>query len=308
MKKCFSPLILLLLFVTASSAQSFEGYLHPNQFIWMDLVISKENAVTGTYINKHQTQEVKFSGTMTGDTLMLSEVGSNPNTFRLVAYNDSIIGVWKRAGTKGGMPIRLYATDPAYKAFSSIPQADALVMASGGNLAAEMASDFPKGAVINPFEITFAEKGLLGTKYTFGKKDGASTIDVVRYHVFNLKSKRQIDLMQELDPTKVDMLLVMLNDRSKALLSEYISSSGLSEEEWIQELGGLDKFKQASENPNLNKAVFSTFRLEHDGIHLIKENHFGLSPELTALDFDMDILVSFTEIKPFLKKGSSLSF
>ncbi|MFM7080083.1 MAG: hypothetical protein ACKOYC_09890 [Bacteroidota bacterium] len=308
MKKCFSTLFFVFFLIASSFAQSFEGYLHPNQFIWMDLAVSKDNVASGTYFNKHQAGEIKFSGIKSGDTLMLTESGSNPSTFRLVTYKDSIVGTWKRAGTKSGMPLRLYATDAAFKYYSAIPKADALATLGGGTLAAEMATNFPKGAVINPFEITFAEKGLLGTKYTFSKKEGEHTIDMVRYHAFSLKNNKQIDLMQELEPSKVEVLVVMLNDRSKALLRDYISNSGLSEDEWIQELGGADKFKQAIANPNVTKAVLSTFRLEHDGIHLIKENHFGLSPELTALDLDMDILLPYSELKPLLKKDSVLSF
>jgi hypothetical protein len=92
-----------------------------------------------------------------------------------------------------------------------------------------------------------------------------------------------------------------------SVIREHLSNSGLSEEEWIQELGGAEKFKQATEKPGLSKEILLMFRLERDGLYVMKENHFGLSQELTSLDLDMGIRLSYAEIQPFLKKGSVLS-
>lgn len=308
MNKYFSFLVTFLLFASQSISQSYEGYLHPNQFVWMDLTISKEQAVSVSYFNKLQGGEIKFTGTQSGDTLQLSESGSNPGSFRMIMYRDSIVGTWKRAGTKSGAPIRLYITNPAFKSYSSIPNADVLITRTGSTLATEMKSNYPQGAVINPFEVTFAEKGLLTTRYAFTKKEGELVIDHTRYQVFNLKTNKQIDLLQELEPTKVEMLMVMLNDRALSVIREHISNSGLSEEEWIQELGGAEKFKLAMEKPNLNKEILSAFRLERDGLYVMKDNYFGLSSALTSLDLDMAVRLSYTEIQPFLRKGSVLSF
>jgi hypothetical protein len=309
LKSLFLFSLLLIPFI--SKSQFFEGHIHPNQHIWMELTTKADTVVSGNYFNKNGSAENKISGLRKSDTLRLKETdlsGSMVAEWFLVSRGDSLFGNWKKTGAKNGMPVRLYKTKQSFKAYCNIPKADSLLTKNGESLAAEMANRKPQSATINPYEITFARHGVLGTKYTYTKKEGENTWDVSQYHVFDLKSKKQLDLLQEIESSKLDALVSLLNEKATASLQAFKTNSGMSEEEWVQELGDAVQYKSAFEKTNLNKEDLSNFGLDADGIHIVKAGYFGLRSSLKSLDLDLDILLSTLEIKSYLKKGSPLLF
>lgn len=306
-------LFLLSLFIipVISKGQSFEGTIHPNQNIWMELTIKADSIVSGNYFNKIGSGEKKLAGIRRSDTLRLKETdlkGFIVVEWFLVSQGDSLVGNWKKTGAKNGLPVRLYNTNPSFKSYCNIPKADSLMTKGGQSLAAEMAIRKGSSSTTSQLEITFARHGVLGTKYTYPLKDGESSWDASQHHVFDLKSKKQVDLIKEIEGSKLEALVSLLNEKATANLQAFKSNSGMSEEEWIQELGGADKYKLAFERTNLNKESLSNFGLDADGIHIMKAGYFGLPGSLRSLDLDMDILLSTSEIKPYLKKDSNLNF
>jgi hypothetical protein len=182
------------------SGQSFEGTLHTNQFIWLEFNGPTDSLINGSYFNKRLAGEIKFTGLRKRDTLQLQEKSANGGvaaTFVLVDYKDSLIGNWKKTGTKNGMPVRLYKTNPALKSFARIPKTDALIMGDGKTLKTDMAGNGEPGITPDKLELTYAANGLLSTKYSYMYEDGAHPWGGVNYRVFNLKTSKQIDLLQE---------------------------------------------------------------------------------------------------------------
>lgn len=306
-------LFLLSLFIIPfiSEGQSFEGHIHSNQHIWVELTTKADTVVSGNYFNKNGSGEKKLGGNRKSDTLRLKETdmsGSIIAEWFLVSRGDSLYGSWKKTGAKNGLPVSLYKTNPIFKAYCKIPKADSLLIKSGQSLAADMSSRKQNSSVINPYEITFARHGVLGTKYTYTKQDGENSWDATQYYVFELKSKKQLELVKEIESSKLDAFISLLNEKATASLQAFKSNSGMSEEEWIQELGDAVQYNKAFEKTNLIKEDLVNFGLDEDGIHVMKAGYFGLRPSMKSLDLDLDIMFSKSEIKSFLKKGSPLLF
>ncbi|MFM7766503.1 MAG: hypothetical protein ACKO9S_01450, partial [Bacteroidota bacterium] len=260
----------------------------------MEITTKADTLVSGNYFNKNGSGDKKLSGTRKSDTLRLKETDMNGSIVAewfLVSKGDSLFGNWKKTGAKNGLPVRAYKTNPSFKASCKIPKADSLSIKSGQSLAAEMASRKQNSSTINPYEITFARYGVLGTKYTYPKKDGENTWDVSQYYVFELNSKKQLELLKEIESSKLDAFVSLLNEKATANLQAFKSNSGMSEEEWIQEFGDAAQYKAAFEKTNLIKEDLANFGLDEDGIHIMKPGYFGLRPSMKSLDLDLDILI-----------------
>lgn len=295
--------LFILLFVChyqSASGQFYEGQLSNRQFVWMELSpIAKDSSLTGTFFNKQTGLETALSGKLTQQGSIRLEqrtkMGESLGQFEIKKIQDSIIGSWVRTSSKSQVPLKLFLSNPAYKSSKPLPTSEKLLMTNGDTLSASMKKLRDPNGPVASMIILHTQSGLMSVSfYTF-------------HHTFNLKTNKEVVLKDEIDPTKMANFLSKLNESATSQIQQFKASSGLSEEEWKEALGGQQAYDQSFQKANIQLKHLDQYFVASDGVHILVNGYFGLKADLSSLDANLDLLLPLNQLKPFLKSNSALS-
>jgi hypothetical protein len=301
-----------LLFVSIfCSAQSFEGYIDQKYPVWVDLNFSSnDNNISGTYFYKKMGGDIKVQGTYNGQKIIINEKnkeGAITGTFKLNNYNDSIIGTWKKNGSNKLLDVKLFKTNPDFKQFAIIPKNDKLILNDGttlhytlNNAKSETDKKGPK------LEILYAEKNILSTSFNQEIMYNYRNIGGLVFNTFNLVSKKEIKLTNEIAPEKFQMFKTKLLEMIKQQLMEHRKS--ISEEEWMSAYGNdKDALEAAFNKIEIDNNIIDIYYIKNNHIIIYMQRFLGLPTYAMALDLDIELDISPSEIKKYLKSNSILN-
>ncbi len=212
--------------------------------------------------------------------------------------------------------VRLFKTDPAYRKTAKFPKAEKLVLAEGATLADELDGGTEKGSSDNLFrskpEFIFARKGILCVSFTFSRW----AVDVVEgtvYHTFNLGTRKEIRIRDELDPEKFPAFKAYFVELMLPRLP-YCRHRG-SDEEWKDALGyrisgyeGEDGLKKALDTvftvPQLPENA--EYLLAGDSLVVDIQHYFDFPRGIQVMDCTFEMTMSLRDFGKYLKRGSPL--
>jgi hypothetical protein len=301
-----------LLFVSIfCGAQSYEGYIDLKYPIWADLNFSSnDNNISGTYFYKKMGGDIKIQGTYNGQKIIINEKnkeGAITGTFNLNNFNDSIVGTWKKNGSNKFLNVKLFKTNADFKQFAIIPKNDKLILIDGttlqyslNNAKSETDNKIPK------IEILYAEKNILSTSYNQEIMYNFRNIGGPIFSTFNLVSKKEIKLTNEIAPDKFQMFKTKLLEMTKQQLKEH--RKNISEEEWMTAYGNdKDALEAAFNKIEIDNNKIDFYYIKNNHLIVFMQSFLGLPTYAMPLDLDIELDFPPSEIKKYLKANSILN-
>jgi hypothetical protein len=317
-------------------AQSYEGVINNNLTIWLDLnPPDSKGAVTGSYFYEKFGEDIRLSGKIANNTVSLNELDKKnvaQGIFNLVIIKDSLNGTWKKIKGRSSLPVKLWKADPANRKFAKARNGKELILLDGSTLADQLSNYTGEGYLDeneNPtnrppdVNICHAEGNVLSTSF-FWSYMGAYPSGGVVYHTFDLVSKKEISLWDEIDKTKFPAFNSYFCVKIQPFLDE--TRKSYSDSEWIEtfnnfnandadntaldEKGMLDARFSAKDlrtcSSNSAIQVGTNFFLGNDSLHFSITWYFGFPHVIQAMDVGGEVLIPYGELKKYLKKGSVL--
>ena len=292
------------------NAQSYEGYIDGKYPVWADFNFSStDNIISGYYFYKKTGGEIKLQGTYNGQQLNINEKnkeGAITATFKLNNLNDSIIGTWKKTGGNKILNVKLCKTNPDFKQFAIIPKNDKLILNDGTTL--QSALNNAKSDTDNKIpklEINYAEKNMLSTFFNQEVMYNYKNIGGPVFNTFNMISKKEIMLINEIDPEMLQQFKRRLLEMIKLQLKEH--RKNFSEEEWMSAYrDDKESLENAFNKIEIENESLNVFYIKNNHLFIYLPNFLGL---FNALVFDLDIELDFSpsEIKKYLSINSILN-
>ena len=302
----------ILLFVSIfCDAQSYEGYIDLKYPVWADLNFSSnDNNISGTYFYKKMGGDIKIQGTYNGQKIIINEKnkeGVITGTFNLNNFNDSIIGTWKKNGSNKFLNVKLFKTNPDFKQFAIFPKNDKLILNDGTTLQYSLnSSKSETDNKVPKLEILYAEKNILSTSFNQEIMYNFRNIGGPIFQTFNLISKREIKLTNEIAPEKLQMFKQRLLEMTKQQLAEH--RKNISEEEWMTAYGNDKDALEASFNKiEIDNNKIDFYYIKNNHLIIFMQSFLGLPTYSMALDLDIELDFSPSEIKKYLKVNSILN-
>lgn len=238
--------------------------------IWVDIRLpDSAGEVSGTYLYLKHREEIPLSGRRRGNVLDLAEgeLGKVTGAFHMefraadTEDGDSWEGTWNKPGRKKSLPVRLFPARADFKA-CHLADPESLTLVDGGSLAQEIAShsatqedeeDPSEPSWDEPvepsYEVTGCAGGLMSASFTwfYPVRGGAFVDNTKSQWTFDLSSKREITLWQEVDSAKAEGFSRFVNDNLTPPLEQmYLSAS--DEEETAGDSSAESKPPFAIEN------------------------------------------------------------
>jgi hypothetical protein len=319
-----TPWVLLLLCAARMApAQSYEGYIGGGSWplwIWMDLdPQGGDGSLTGSYFYKRRGGEIPLVGKIVGRTLRLGELDKQKKEtafFTLTISGDTLSGTWKKTGGQDSLAARLFKTDPAYRKTAKFPKPDKLVLAQGATLANELDGgtdeEYPDHLFRSKPEFSFARKNILCVSFNYSRW----AVDVVEgtvYHTFNLKTRKEIRIRDEIDPGKFPAFKAYFEDLMLPRLPS--CREGRSDSEWEAVLGY--RVSGYEGEVGLQKALDTVFAvpqlpenadylLNGDSLEVDIQHYFDLPRGSQVMDCTFDMKMPLSEFGKYLRRSSPL--
>lgn len=301
-----------LLFVSIfCGAQSYEGYIDLKYPVWVDLNFSStDNNISGSYFYKKVGGDIKIQGTYNGQKVIINEKnkeGAITGTFNFNNFNDSIVGTWKKNGSNKFLNVKLLKTNPDFKQFAIIPKNDKLILNDGTTLQYSLnSSKSETDNKVPKLEILYAEKNILSTSFNQEIMYNFRNIGGPIFQTFNLISKREIRLTNEIAPEKLQMFKERLLEMTKQQLTEH--RKNIPEEHWLSAYSNdKEALEAAFKNIEIENNKVDFYYIKNNHLIIFMRNFLGLSWHAVALDLDIELDFSPSEIKEYLKVNSILN-
>jgi hypothetical protein len=312
MKKITLLLVLLILTKWNNSlAQSYEGYLQGNIPVWVDLNLDvNNNSVSGNYFYKKNGTNIKLTGKIIGNSWVIEEKSkenSITGIFTLTHSGNILTGFWNKPNSKKRLQVNLYKTDSKYKEFAIIPKSDKLILKESTSLQNEMI-DYKNEATkkIPKLEFLYAQKNILSVSY-YWEAMGAYLSSGTNYHVFNLNTKKEISLLNEINPNRFNEFKAKIIARIQSSLTEHKKEyADIPNEDWINAFGDEETYKKAFVVKEIPNTIFDTFYIKDGNLVIYKEHYFDFPHVIQNLDLQMSIQFTFNELENYLKINSAL--
>lgn len=296
-------------------AQSFEGFVGRGT-VWVDLTTSNiDSSVTGTYFYKKSGAEIKLAGTKAGNTIYLVETVDGQKItgyFNCTDFGDSITGMWGKEKGNYSIKVRLYKANPAYKEYAKDPKADELFLSDSTTLGNELDDYSGEGYDTKgkrpELEIVFDRKGILSNKFSWSYMSAYPT-EGINYHTFNLVTKKEIVLWNEIDESQksdfnkyicIRIQPGLTNGRKNYADSEWVNAFGPGDEDDSKE-ASIDKYFVAAD-----VSKWSTYYIDDKYLHFIIHGYFEFPHAIEAMDLSFDVPILFTDLDKYLKTESIL--
>lgn len=317
-------------------AESYEGVINYNLTVWLDLnPPGSEGAVTGSYFYEKFGEDIRLSGKIANANVTLNEFDKNnapQGIFNLIIIKDSLNGTWKKVRGRSSLPVKLCKVNPANRRFAKARNGKELILLDGSTLANEMSNYTGEGYLDeneNPtnkapdLTIRHAEGNVLSTSF-FWSYMGAYPSGGVVFHTFDLVSKKEISLWDEIDKTKFPAFNKYFCAKIQPFLDE--TRERYSDSEWTETFNNFnagDKDKDQPDEKGMLDARFSArdlrtgsnnaviqagtnFFLGDDTLHYTISWYFGFPHVIQAMDVAGEVLIPYGELKKYLRKGSVL--
>jgi hypothetical protein len=303
-------IILMSLIVSNTYAQSYEGTIGYNFYIWVDLSTPRANGeISGTYFYKNKYIPISLEGKKIKNKIDLTEHNkSNIITghFTLIDNGDSLIGKWKN--TKGTViyDVLLYKTNPIYKpqgiidvGYTTIDSSDdAYITTSTKSL------NFARKNIYSYNEGTWTEGGAYptgeSTSYTLIPNDSTGILE-------------GLNIWNEIDENKVIELKKIINQHIQHCFDD--TRKNMTDSAWIQIIEGTGRFSIDSTftldsvftwKDNGSQELNSYYYIDERGLHFYYYDYFHFPHIALAYDLSCDFIIDFNELKKYLSKKSVL--
>ena len=320
---------IVALFVLAATdpAVSFSGSVG-NAPIWMDLKIpAADGEVSGTYLYKKHGKDIQLSGRRRGTKIVLDEKVNNKPTgtfkleYRCSSETCSVQGQWRKPKGKSGKPVEAERTVKENKP-CFLANDDELLLLAGGKLRDELdrfsGPDFhdPESKepdVARAYEITSCKAPLSSIVISaafYGGRFGTPRVSII-HHTFDLRQKKELDLWEQIEPSKREGFGKFVAERLEPLMREF-KTPDHPQETWLRILA--DRKTQDSKEC---KTVDDLFRIqcEPEALVFYLEDASTLSIGYPNFMYPLDVnqydagepvfaRFSFGEFKSYLSKDS----
>ena len=214
----------------------------------------------------------------------------------------------KKNGSNKFLNVKLFKTNPDFKQFAIIPKNDKLILNDGttlqytlNNAKSETDNKVPK------LEILYAEKNILSTSFNQEIMYNFRNIGGPIFQTFNLISKREIKLTNEIAPEKFQMFKTRLLEMTQQQLNEHRKI--YSDEEWMSAyFNDKEAFETAFKNIEIENNKIDFYYIKNNHLVVYIPRFLGLLPPVAmALDLDIELDFSPSEIKKYLRENSILN-
>ena len=307
-------LLLVLLVMTKCNnchAQSYEGYMQGDIPVWVDINQDiLKNSLSGTYFYKKNGTNIKLTGKINGNSWVIEEKSKENSVtgiFTLTHSGNALVGFWNKPNSKKRLKVNLYQTDSKYKEFAIIPKNEQLVLKERISLQNEMNEYKNETIKKTPkLEFLYAQKNILSVSF-YWEFMGAYLSSRTIYHVFNLSTKKEISLLNEIEPKHLNEFKSKIIADIQSSLSkhkkEYVD---VSAEDWINAFGDRETYKNAFVVKEVPNTIFDTFYIKDGNLVIYKEHYFDFPHIIQNLDLQVSIKFTFNELENYLKSNSVL--
>lgn len=199
---------------------------------------------------------------------------------------------------------------PAGKGKTKLPRPEILRLMDGSTLAQELDSFIEEESQANNrrplLRVSFINRALVSLAYEW-ETMGAYPSSGKTHHVFDLSTKREVILWEEIKPSERRSFERFLKDKIQPLMNKHRKE--YPAKDWEIVFQGDDQADPRSIERRLLIAGltrFKTFYIAKGSIHFLIESYWDFPHVIQALDFTCDIPIQFSELNPFLKKSSLL--
>ena len=239
----------------------------------MDLKIPPgDGEVRGTYLYKKHRKDIQLSGRKRGTKIVLDEkVDNRPTgTFKLdyqcSSDTCSLLGHWRRPKGRSGKPVEAHRTVQENKPCFLVND-DELLLLEGGSLGDELdrfsGPDFrdPESKepdVARAYEITSCKAPLSSIVFSaafYGGRFVTPKVSVV-HHTFDLRKKKEIDLWEQIDPSKSEAFGKCVAENLEPLMREF-KNGDQPKETWLSILE-----RRKALHPKDCKTIDDLFRIQ----------------------------------------------
>lgn len=302
-------------------AESFEGVIGTFP-VWVDLKLpEKTGPVSGSYFYKKAGISIRLQGERDSLGLALKEFdrkGNVAGVFECWMAGDSLGGLWSGKRKPVQYRVALSRTDPNYKKNAGYKYGE-LMTANETTLEEEIKSCSGEGFTSEPETfVLYDRKNILSVGIGWSSM-GAYPDEGVDYHLFDLRTKREISIWSEFDAPGKRKLYQVLVPRVEEFLKRM--RTAYPDSEWMEALPGggpegvardtarvLDTFFSLRDTAESVDGRLTVCYLTADSVFLDTPGHgyFGFPHVIQAMDASLGIAFSFAEFDGFLKPSSVL--
>ena len=325
--------------------RTVHSYIAINEMpIWMDISISDTSGkTTGSYFYSKYGQEIKLSGTKNGDSLLLSEfdnMNKVSGVFKCKFNKNTINGIWQNAKHTKTFSVSLRIADSNKRVYAKVLNGKQLLLLDKTPLFDKFNEKQEGFQTDNNLSIYFADSNILSISYSWEYVGGPYPSYGTKYHVFDVQTKREINLWKEIDPTKMNDFNKYLCNKIQPKITE--NRKRFADSEWIDAFnitdnnnhGRLDSNFLATDlrhlplDPEIERtAVFYIGskrgigelpvddNLENgnlcspiDSLHFVIDGYFSFPHVIMALDLFCTLSVSFGDLKKYIRKDSIFQY
>lgn len=310
---------LLLLFASRLFAASFEGFLGELP-IWVDLDLPAQGgAVSGSYFYKKVGTPIPLKGTRTGPKVDLREFGKKDKAtgfFACTLQVEGMVGQWGKKVGEGNHEVRLFKANPEWRKHAQGQSFKNLTLANGSSLEAEIRKYSEDGYTDHEVSYTFNRKNVLSVAVQWSSMRAYPNFGI-DYFLFDLITKEEIKLWDEIDPKALPKLNKRLAPEIEAFLRDLRKDQ--TDSAWLDilelpphkqdETGKAlsDFFSKGPADESLEDRFNGSYVTE-GGVIFTDAGHgyLGLPHAVEAMDRKLEISLSSQEFDAYLRPTSVL--
>ena len=191
------------------------------------------------------------------------------------------------------------------------PKPEELLLSDGSTLAKDLKESISENGnsrgVKPALVTTFCQKNILSTNHIWSTM-GAYPTDGSTYHTFNLITKKEILLWNEIDRDKKASFNDYLCQKIQPELTK--SRKNNADSDWVNALGAVDDSGNTVpiDKYFIIKDVYkwSEYYIDNRNLHFIISGYFDFPHVIQEMDLSFDISVSFSDLDKYLKNDSIL--
>jgi len=309
--KYFLAIILISLNISIINAQSYEGTIGFEYYVWMDLSLpGAHGEITGSYFYKNRCIPIALKGNKNTAAIDLTEqTKANKITgyFTLKDHGDSLIGKWRNAKGTVVHDVVLYKTDSIYKPKEKID--------AGYTNVDSNAED---GVITTSSKrLTFARKNM----YTYMENTSTEgyaypTGEGTWYTLIPNSSTgnpEMLNIWDEIDESNVAVFKKFLNSQIQQCF--YETRKKTTDSVWIQLLSGTGYISVDSTYTldsvftwydNGSRKVNYAYYIDSRGLNFYYFDYFHFPHVVAAYDLSCDFVLPFKQLGTYLSKKSVL--
>ncbi|MCA6435486.1 MAG: hypothetical protein IM600_10740 [Bacteroidetes bacterium] len=305
-------LIITLILVTIFNlkAQYFEYVVGGKESYFCFIKIT-DNKVTGYTINKLNLEKNNLEGEYTNNEFKLFEKNKSSKTVRsfMLTNESEMLGGSSRKGEKGDFePATFYKSDSSFiptKKFDGITELKEYITIEGVNLGNHIKDkvgiSYGKGIKILSFY-----KNIISISYElFDRENDDNGNFVSSYKNFSFETKKEITIMSELDPIKIESLR---NYLKKSVETEALTrKNSVNEKDWISLGNKKQEINDAFATKEITDQRLAEFYFQRNNVVYSFKDYFSFGDLNESFNYIPQVTIPNSEFKKYLKPNSILN-